>query len=285
LMPLIGSQETITLKMKSLEDGRQSQLSLPLSDWILNEKKPDPLESLGIEPFIPKIPPIVGEVVPNSPAAKAGLMLADKIISVDGKPVDNWFFLVDYVKDHPSTELTLTIDRAGVIQPIKVFSGSQNKQGKNEGFLGLRSQKPNWPAQWLRLEREGPITALGTALKQTWNLTNTTVTLMFRLVTGNLGIKSISGPIGIAQGAGDSGRSGLAHYLFFLALVSISLGVLNLLPIPMLDGGHLLYYVVELIQRKPVSEEVKSMGVYLGMVVLAALMGVALMNDISRLLS
>jgi len=107
---------------------------------------------------------------------------------------------------------------------------------------------------------------------------------MARLVTGKLGLKSISGPVGIAQGAGDSGRSGLVYYLFFLALVSISLGVLNLLPIPLLDGGHLLYYVVELIQGKPVSEEVKTMGVYLGMVLLAGLMGIALTNDISRLI-
>lgn len=285
MMPLIGSQETINLRVKSLEDGRQSELSLPLADWALNDKKPDPLESLGIEPFIPKIPPFVGEVVANSPADKAGIQVADKIISIDGKPLDSWFFLVDYVKEHPATEMTLTVYRGGVTKQIKLLTGTQNKQGKQEGFLGLRSQKPDWPPQWLRLQREGPIPALGTALKQTWELSNTTITLMFRLVTGNLGLKSISGPVGIAQGAGDSGRSGLVHYLFFLALVSISLGVLNLLPIPMLDGGHLLYYVVELIQRKPVSEEVKSIGVYLGMILLVALMAVALTNDISRLLS
>lgn len=285
MMPLIGTQENITLELKSLTDGQSTQVSLPLAHWKLDDKKPDPLNSLGIVPFIPTMPPIVGEVVPNSPAALAGLRVADKILRIDNKSFDDWLFLVDYVKAHPATKMTLTIDREGSTKQVELVSGSQIKEGKNEGFLGLRAQKPDWPAHWLRLQREGPVTALGTAAKQTWELSKTTVTLMARLVTGKLGLKSISGPVGIAQGAGDSGRSGLAYYLFFLALVSIGLGVLNLLPIPMLDGGHLLYYVVELIQRKPVSEEVKSIGVYLGMVLLMALMAIALTNDISRLIS
>ncbi|TAL60220.1 MAG: RIP metalloprotease RseP, partial [Legionella sp.] len=127
------------------------------------------------------------------------------------------------------------------------------------------------------------IPAIGTAFKQTITLSVTTLTLMERLVTGKLALDSISGPVGIAQGAGDSGRSGFVYYLFFLALVSISLGVLNLLPIPMLDGGHLLYYVIEIIRGKPLSERAKSIGVYFGLILLVTLMGIALTNDISRL--
>ncbi|MDI1353095.1 MAG: site-2 protease family protein, partial [bacterium] len=127
------------------------------------------------------------------------------------------------------------------------------------------------------------LSAIGAALEQTGQLTKTTFVLMGRLVTGKLGLKSISGPVGIAQGAGDSGRGGLTSYLFFLALVSISLGTLNLLPIPMLDGGHLLYYVLELIIGKPIPDGVKSIGLYIGVVLLGGLMLIALTNDISRL--
>lgn len=283
MMPLIGSHETVNVIVKSLDDGRQQQLSLPLINWKLDDKTPDPLTSLGIEPFIPTIPPVIGEVVPDSPAAKAGLELGDKLLSVDGKTFDDWMFLVDYVRERPDTQLNLEIKRKGKVESIKVFTGSQKNNDKVEGFIGVRSQKVDWPAHWLRLEREGPLSAVGTAFKQTIHLTATTFTLMGRLVTGRLGLNSISGPVGIAQGAGNSGRSGLVSYLFFLALVSISLGALNLLPIPMLDGGHLLYYAFEIIRRKPLSDGVKTIGVYLGMVLLVALMFIALTNDISRL--
>lgn len=285
LMPLVGSKETVRLTVKSQVDGHQSQIMLPLADWELDSKKPDPLKSLGIEPFIPSIPPVVGEVIPDAPAAKAGLKTGDKIVSVDGKPFDDWLFLVNYVKERPDAQLTLQVNRKGSVQEVVVHTGSQDNKGTVEGFLGLRSQKVDWPSHWLRLERQNPLEAIGTAFKQTIQLTETTFILMGRLITGKLGINSISGPVGIAQGAGDSGRGGLASYLFFLALVSISLGTLNLLPIPMLDGGHLLYYVLEIIIRRPVSDSLKSAGAYVGLLLLGALMFVALTNDISRLTS
>lgn len=283
MMPLIGSQETITLTVKSLDNGYQRHVLIPLSNWDLDSKKPDPLKSLGIEPFIPKLPAVVGEVVPESPAAKAGLQVKDLILSVDNHPFEDWMFLVDFVKQHPDTTLPLTIERKGKVQTVQVHTGTQKEDGKSVGFIGVRSEKVDWPKHWLRLQREGWIPALGTALKQTVHLSGTTLVLMGRLVTGKLALNTISGPVGIAQGAGDSGRSGLVYYLFFLALVSISLGVLNLLPIPMLDGGHLLYYVIELIKGKPLSDNAKSIGIYLGLTLLIALMGIALSNDISRL--
>jgi regulator of sigma E protease len=283
MMPMVGSNETVHLVVKSLDNGQQSQISLPLANWVLDDKKPDPLKSLGIEPFIPSIPPIVGEVIPDSPADKAGLKTADKVLSVDGKSFSDWLFLVEYVQARPDEQIILKINRKGAIQNLSVHVGSHDNKGKLEGFLGVRSQKVKWPERWLRMEREQPLPALNTALKQTVQLTGTTFILMGRLVTGKLGLNSISGPVGIAQGAGDSGRGGLAAYLFFLALVSISLGALNLLPIPMLDGGHLLYYVLEVIRGKPVSDSLKSAGAYVGLLLLAALMFIALTNDLSRL--
>ena len=285
MMPLIGSQETVSVTVKSMVDGHQRELFLPLANWKLDDKRPDPLKSLGIEPFIPTIPPAIGEVVPDSPGEKAGLRVNDKILSVDGKSFDDWMFLVEYVRHRPNTRLTLKVKRKDTVQSFVLTTGVQEIQGKKEGLIGVRSQKVDWPAHWLRLERQNPIKALGSAFKQTIHLTGTTFILMGRLVTGKLGLNSISGPVGIAQGAGDSGRGGLVSYLFFLALVSISLGTLNLLPIPMLDGGHLLYYAVEIIRRKPLSDGVKSIGLYIGLFLMVALMFVALTNDISRLTS
>lgn len=283
LMPLVGSQKTIHLTVRSLLNGEQRAVSLPLAEWQLETKKPDPLKSLGIIPFIPSIPPIVGNVVPDSPAAKAGLQTKDKLESVDGKTFSDWLFLVEYVQKHPDAQMTVKIKREGKTETLKVYTGHQKTKGKIEGYLGVRSQEVKWPEHWLRLERESPGTALYTAFKQTLQITGTTFTLMGRLLTGKLNLNSISGPVGIAQSAGDSGRGGLSSYLFFLALVSISLGVLNLLPIPMLDGGHLLYYVLEIIWRKPVSAHVKSAGTYVGILLLVTLMFIALTNDLSRL--
>lgn len=285
LMPFIGSHQTVQLVVKSLATGKQRTVAVSLEHWELDSKKPDPLKSLGIEPFIPTIPAVVGEVVKGSPADKAGFKIADKIISVDGQPVNDWMFLVEYVRKRPDTHLTIQINRDTKPQNVDVITGSQNTSGQNEGMIGIRSQKVNWPTDWLRLVQQNPFMAIGTACKQIIKLTETTFILMGRLVTGQLGIKNISGPVGIAQGAGDSGRGGIVSYLFFLALVSISLGALNLLPIPMLDGGHLLYFIVEIVRRKPMSEQAKSFGLYIGLFLLVIIMCVALNNDITRLRS
>ncbi|TAL65581.1 MAG: RIP metalloprotease RseP, partial [Legionella sp.] len=140
LMPMIGSDETIVLQVKSTVTGQQQTIHLPLAEWKLDSKKPDPLKSLGIEPFIPHIPPIIGEVTPDLPGDKAGLQANDKIVLVDGIFLNDWLFLVDYVKAHPNQELTLEIKRKGQLQEVKVKTGQQDNQGTMEGFIGVRSQ-------------------------------------------------------------------------------------------------------------------------------------------------
>jgi regulator of sigma E protease len=284
LMPFIGSNEPMPITVRSLTNNQQSNVVLSLDNWNLDAKKPDVLDSLGIVPFIPKVPPVVGEVVSDSPAEAAGLKPGDEIKTLNSEPVSDWLMLVDYVKAHPNGDMTLVLQRQGKEISLKARIGQTVTGGRTEGFLGTRSKRVDWPANWLRVQRETPLRALGLAFEQTAELTGVTLTLIGRLALGKLPIQSLSGPVGIAQSAGESGRSGIAYYLSFLALVSISLGVLNLLPIPVLDGGHLLYCVIELIRRRPLSEEVKSVGVYLGLVLLLALMVIALKNDISRLI-
>ncbi|KTC75464.1 membrane-associated Zn-dependent protease EcfE [Legionella birminghamensis] len=282
-MPLVGSDEKVSLTVKSMLNGQHRTLWLSLHNWEINPKKPDLLGSLGIVPFIPSIPPVIGEVMNGSPAEQAGLQVGDRIQTMDKQKLGDWLVLVEFVRYHPGQVLQLSVLRKDKLLEIPVTIGTKNNEGQSEGFLGVKSEKVNWPPQWLRLQREAPLPALKIALQQTVELTGATFSLIGRFVTGQLGLDTLSGPVGIAQGAGESGRSGIAYYLSFLALVSISLGVLNLLPVPMLDGGHLLFYMIELVTRKPLSEEFRTIGLYIGLAFLVTLMFLALTNDLSRL--
>ncbi|WP_133129422.1 RIP metalloprotease RseP [Legionella yabuuchiae] len=284
IMPYLGSDASIKLKVKSLDNGALNTVILPLRNWEVGIKKPDLLNSLGIVPFVPSIPPVVGEIVRDTPASKAALSVGDKITAINGKEITDWLELVEFVRQHPNQTIQLSVLRGQTPQTISVTVGVTERQGEQEGFLGLKSKKVDWPEHWLRVQQKGPLNALEKSFSQTLELTGATFTLLGRLAIGKLPIQSLSGPVGIAQGAGESARGGLSYYLSFLALVSISLAVLNLLPIPVLDGGHLLYYLIEGIRGKPLSEEVKSVGMYIGLFLLMALMVIALSNDISRLM-
>lgn len=283
LMQQLGTEKTIKLRVKLLPKGEEKTLLLPLAHWQLDPKKPDIFASLGITPFTPTVPPIVGEVVKNSPADLVGLKVGDEIVQLNDKPLKDWLVLVDFVKKMPNHPLKLMIKRQGHMTSLTLTTGEMNEQGKHQGYLGVRSQQVHWPSGWLRLQREAPIPALGTALLQTGELTKATFTFVGRLVSGKLPLQSLSGPVGIAEGAGQSGRVGLTYYLAFLALLSISLGVLNLLPIPLLDGGHLVYLFIEMITRRPVSDGLKSVSLYFGMIFIVTLMIIALNNDLTRL--
>jgi regulator of sigma E protease len=284
LMPFLGSNEIVPMTVKLPKTASQKQVHLSLEHWTLDTESPDVLKSLGIKPFIPTVPPVIGEVVRPSPAYSSGLQQQDVIMTMNHQPLSDWLVLVEFVKQHPKTVLKLRIRRQGQLHDVVVRIGEIEQEGSKQGFLGLRSQTAKWPEHWLRIQRLSPIQAARTAFTETVDLTVATFKLIGRFVTGKLSVKSISGPVGIAQGAGDSARNGLAHYLAFLALISISLGVLNVLPIPMLDGGHLLYYLIEWISRRPLSEGAKARGMYFGMVLLVVLMLIALGNDVSRLL-
>ncbi|MFC3909710.1 RIP metalloprotease RseP [Legionella dresdenensis] len=285
LLPEIGGDGTVSLTVKSQANNSRKTVSLPLADWKIDAQKPDVLASLGIVPFIPGVPPVVGEVFPDSPAQAARLLKGDRVVAIEGKAIDDWLELVEFVKANPGKQITLGIVRQGQPQTIALTIGSHNVNGKQEGLVGMASQIVDWPAEWLRVQRQNPVSAVKTALVQTAELTGATFSMIARFISGKLALQTISGPVGIAQGAGDSGRSGIAYYLSFLALVSISLGVLNLLPIPLLDGGHLLFYLIEIIRRKPLSDGAKAAGMYVGMLFLAALMVLALYNDVTRIVN
>lgn len=284
IVPVMGKTDFATMVVKT-KDNQFKTISIPLFDWEIDSKKPDILKTLGITPFIPLIPPVVGEVVINSPAEKAGLKKGDVIISLNNKPTNDWIEFAKFIKEHPNTKINLKIARNSIYEPITVYTNSVREHGKDVGVIGVKSEKIELPKNWVRIQKENPLSALGVAFNQTITLTKATFILMGRLVIGKLPMASVSGPIGIAQGAGGSARGGLSYYLAFLALVSISLGVLNLLPIPVLDGGHLLYYVIEVVTGKPLSERMQIIGTYIGLFLLAMVMSLAISNDLIRIFS
>ncbi|MDF1684177.1 MAG: RIP metalloprotease RseP [Legionellaceae bacterium] len=284
LMPHMGATGHIDVEVISNKQNTMRQhLSLPLGAWSVPEPSVDPLEQLGITPLLPIIPPRVAEVFPDSPAEKAGLRVGDEVLKIDGHAITDWRELVIYVKNHPDQLITLVCKHGEQESYVAVQLGHQMNDKTLEGRLGVRSARGDWPKHMVRMRHEGPVDALITASKQTWLFTESTVVWMGRMLVGDLPLHNLSGPLGIAEGAGSSARGGLVYYLSFLALLSIGLGVLNLLPIPMLDGGQLMYCLVEWITGRPLSDRFKAAGISLGLFFLMTLTVVALKNDLIRL--
>lgn len=278
MMPLLGFTGNVSITLKSLQDGHIAHRTLSLADWSLDKRHSDLLESLGIVPWTPKIVPIVEGVATHSPAERAGLVKGDEILEVDTHPVTDWLMLVDYVKARPGANLTLNVRHEGQLHKVTVQLNRVDSQGT--GLLGVSALPPKIPKQWVRIDGCGPVDAIGRALQQTVRLTSMTFVLIGRTVVGQLSLGHLSGPVGIAKAASDSVHIGLVYYLFFIALLSISIGVLNLLPIPMLDGGHLLQYAIEIIIRRPLSLEVKTRFAIVGMLFISVLTVVGLFNDL-----
>lgn len=285
IMPFLGSNAKVPVVLSDLKSKQRHRYILDLSSLKLDHKQPDVLKSLGITPYLPGLEPVVGEVLPGQAAERAGIQVGDRVIRVGKDEIENWLQLVAIVKSNPARALPFYVERLGEIKRIVVTPQAKDDKGQTVGVVGLVSKRLDWHANWLRVQRYSPLEAIKPALVQTWDLSYATVALLGRLITGKLSVKTISGPIGIAQGAGQSGRSGIAYYLAFLALVSISLGILNLLPVPMLDGGHLVYYLFEFILGKPVSDGVKAIGVKVGLLLILALLVTAVFNDVARLVS
>lgn len=241
---------------------------------------------LGLAPYRPDGTPVIAEVLADEPADAAGLRPGDKVLAAGGEPMRDPQALVDWVQAHPGETVTLRIRRDGRERDVRVTLDAMTVDGERVGRLGAQLGIDS--DEWARLQTErrlGPLAAVPAALEQTWSVSALTVRLMGRMLVGDVSWKNISGPIQIANYAGKTASVGLEAFLGFLALVSVSLAVLNLLPVPVLDGGHLLYYAIELVRGRPLSEEAQAAGQQVGMVALLLLMSLAFYNDILRLLS
>ena len=284
MMSYLGTERLISWQLENNETHRPYQAMINTTHWHL-EGTSDFLKSLGIIPWIPEVPSIIDQVQPDSPAARAGLQVGDDVLSIANHPVHTWFKLLEWVRKYPNQTVSLEIRRGNHIKKMKVTVGETQVEGKSSGFLGVISQPLTQLSDWMRVERMGPVDAILGAFDQTVNYTKMSFVFLGRLVTGKLSAQGMSGPVGIAIGARESARGGLVYYLSFLALVSISLAVINVLPIPLLDGGHLFYDLMELFFRFTVSDYVKSVMNRLGFVFLAGLMGFTVVNDLARLMN
>jgi regulator of sigma E protease len=279
---LDGSVVTLTIR----EGDRERPAVLDFDGLTIDDlSEGDFLSEIGVTPERPLIAPLIERVVPGEPAAVAGMRAGDLVLTTDGVQVTSWADWVEVIRRSPGRVLAVDVARGGETLHLELTPRGDEEGGESVGRIGAEVHIPDdLPPMAVGLERYGPLEALAGGAERTWEMTKTTGKFLLKMVTGKASVRNLSGPLSIAHYAGASARLGFARFVEFLALVSVSLGVLNLLPIPLLDGGHLLYYLIEFATRRPVSETVQAYGQQIGLVMLLGLMGLAVYNDILRML-
>ena len=278
----MDGETSIKVKVKNIADEQNERIiSLAESDTEDSEKL---YNRLGFKPWSPKVKPIINEVLPDGAALAAGLKKDDLIISADGKEISDWMQWVDYVKNRPDTTISVVVDRQGARLTLAITPTSVQSGDKSEGKIGASVAMPEGLMNTMTVEYSlSPLEAIPVAFKTTYDYSLVTLKMMGKMLIGKASVKNLSGPISIAQIAGESATMGMVYFVKFMALVSISLGVLNLLPIPVLDGGHLLFFGIEAIKGSPVAEKVQIIFQQIGMALLLLLMVTAMVVDVQRL--
>lgn len=283
LVSQIG-QSAIDITVKPENSERVIDYRLDTQNWQFSPEKMTSLQSLGIVPFTPPAHTVIAQIQKNSPADKASLIVGERIVSLNGQRInDQWPLFSSLIKEYPNQEVTLVVEKDGIELHKSVLVGSRVVNNSEIGYLGIVPKVDAWPENYRIDIHYGLLDSFWQANIRTWQLISFSFDMIGKLITGDISVKNLSGPIAIAQGAGTSAGYGIIAFLSFLALISINLGIINLLPLPVLDGGHLLYYFIELISGKPVPERIQEMGFKFGAIALLGLMSIALFNDISRL--
>ena len=282
LLDAISGQGKATIRVKG-RDGSERTVTLTVGDAEARRRITDPgvlHRGLGFEFWQPPVPPVLGKVIPGGPAARAGLQSGDEIIEVDGTPVTDFRQLVELISARPGESIVLKYRREGVERSVRLTVGSEEVDGRLIGRI--QATHAGFPPGTLRHIELTPVDALARAGAEAWNMTVLQARLVWRMLFGNVSLKNLSGPLSIAEFAGDSAQAGLMTFLHFLVIISLSLGFLNLLPIPILDGGQIVFQLVEWLKGSPLSERAQIFGQQIGIALLILLMGVALFNDIAR---
>lgn len=265
--------------------GTEKQYNLPIKDFLKDQSQ-SPLDVLGFLPYRPFISATVKELSPDGAAIRQGMKVGDRIVAIDNVAMKDWFDVVNVVQDSPEKLLNIDVIRQGQLVHLQVMpQGQRDNMGNISGVLGVKSDagKITIPNEYKQTIQYSPVEALGVAVEKTTQLSGMIFSSITKMVRGLIGLDNLSGPITIAKVAGQSAEMGWQTFISFMALMSVSLGILNLLPIPMLDGGHLVYYFIEAIRGKPVSEQIQLFGLKVGMVLLGSMMLLALFNDFMRL--
>lgn len=285
LLQKAAEQESVDVE--TIDDvGNVAIHRLDLAAASENGWEGDALERLGVVFFRPAVPAIVGKLIEGGAATRAGLLEGDHILAVDAQPVVTWFDFVLRIRQSPGIELRLDVQRAGQQIAVSVTPEGVVERGVSVGKIGAAVAESGEGRRELRTYvRYGVMDAASKAMAETWDKSVFTLVMMGKMLVGEVSWRNLSGPVTIADYAGQSARLGIDYYLRFMALVSISLGVLNLLPIPILDGGHLMYHMIEVVRRRPLSERAMEIGQQIGMSLLFVLMAFAFFNDITRLIS
>ena len=266
--------------------GHLAAAKLDLSGFPSADVETDVLEKIGLRLHRPPLEPVLGQVLAGGAAERAGLQSGDRILRVDAKPIENWDAFVAAVRSRPGSALNITFERAGAEQTAQVVPEAVSAGSARIGRIGAGPRQPEGYADRLLIRvQHGPVASLSRAVAKTADIALFSLKMLGKMLIGEVSWRHLSGPVTIADFAGQSASLGWVSYLTFLALISISLGVLNLLPIPLLDGGHLMYYGIEIIKGKPVSERFMELGQRVGLALLLVMMAFAFYNDLNRLLT
>lgn len=283
LMGRLG--ETGTLQLEAVQEGNTlaTRHEVVLQDWQRGVEEVNPLQALGIEPWRPLTRAVLTHFEEQGPAARAGLRSADEVLAIAGVELSDWSALVREIQQRPDQQVELLVRRDGSELILPVQLGSRKVGGVEQGYLGAGVTGEPWPDSMLVERSFGLLGGALEGVKHTWRMSAMTLASIKKMLLGQLSAKNLSGPISIAKVAGASAESGLRSFLNFMAYLSISLGVLNLLPVPVLDGGHLVFYTLEWVRGKPLSERIQALGMQAGMALILGLMVFAVFNDIARL--
>ncbi len=289
LLERLGESGNLDLSYISPGSDLINNANIRIERWLINDAEPDVLGALGITPYRLDIPAVIGDIVPESRAEQAGLLSQDEILRVNQIELSGWLHWVDIVRQNPEQDLFIQVQRQGQLLDLTLRPElSIDNNGDQTGYIGagvvVPEVMPTLPEDMNRAVRYSALTALPYAFTETWDNGIFILDSIKKMIVGLISVENLSGPITIAQIAGQTATFGLEYYLSFLAVLSISLGILNLLPIPVLDGGHLLYYLIEALIRRPVPEKVQAIGMQLGIFVIVSIMFIAFYNDINRLL-
>lgn len=278
-----GNQDTLNIQTVNTKNDKIGIYQLDLTTWEMDNLKPNPLKSLGISIFEPRIPTYIGGFTDGSPAKTAGFETGDRLIKINNKPVNNWYQIAKFIYENPGEKATFTVLRNKKYVKIPMTINSDKHWfGDDTGFIGITPDF-KWPDKYIQTIKYSPLVALQEAYYETYEFTVLNLVLLGKMITGKLSFQGLGGPITIFQTAGTALNSGLFSFLNFLAFLSIAIGVINFLPIPGLDGGHMLIQTIEAITRRPLPEIVIEWLYKFGLILIVLVFFQALLNDLLRL--